>query len=206
VSSLAQLYDDYVSYWRLTHSTIGKRATVPFIKPPKPTPERLAALKKMAVYCVENGADPRLWLYTLFVSRAWMYPPKFEHLTPKSHLKRYRKEHRLGLFQRKMEAERHRRVKDEQYDPNRDIAASVESRKAWYVRVGNTKACMEAMDAETLGFHPKSSTCIACPIRTSCESTLRKRVAFDIVALRRGDITAAQAQAMATNFYSRRYT
>lgn len=199
-----QLFADYVSYWRVTACVNAKWHEIrAALRPPKMTRERLAALRRMAEFARENGADPRLWLYTLFMSRQFIYPPKFECLTPKSHLKCYLKEHRLGLFAKKMAGERQRRRNNDadQYDPNRDIAQSVEDEKGHLLRTGQQQVCFDRMESITLGFHPRSKICAMCPIQTSCADALMNRVAFDIIALRRGDITVDDAQRAAESYY-----
>lgn len=193
-----QLWVDYVEYWRYTSAVKRKEQELGISKLPAPhrTKQRLGALRKMALFAIEHDADPRLWLYTLFESRRWVYAPKFNCLTPKKHVERYHKERRLTFFRSRMDAERRSKSKND-VDPNVDIMTSVEGIKAQLLRTGRFSDCMDRMQIDTYGYHPKSAVCAACPIWSTCSSRLIAAVFFDIVALRRGEIdveSARQAQ------------
>jgi hypothetical protein len=59
--------------------------------------------------------------------------------------------------------------------------------------IGDVAACMNGIETETFGYHPKSKICVACPARGECLQRLKERVNFDIEALRSGTITTEEA-------------
>lgn len=193
---LDTLWDDYIAYWRRTGSVQGRAETLGFATLPAPhkTRERLGALHRMAVWCVEHDADPRMWLYTLFASRRWTWAPSLDKLTPKAHLRRYRQEHKLTLYTARLARER-RRGRAPATDPNLDILPSTEALKASLARSHRGAECMALTQTETFGYHPKSPICVACEVAAPCAQALLASVGFDLVALRRGDITVDQARA-----------
>jgi hypothetical protein len=78
------------------------------------------------------------------------------------------------------------------YDGNRDLAASTEALKRRYMMFSDPDGCF--VDERTNGYHPKSLVCAQCPLAIGCEQKLRAAAAYDIVALRKGEITVTQAK------------
>lgn len=79
------------------------------------------------------------------------------------------------------------------FDPNRDISGTTEAYKRRHLMDGDPQLCMERMSVETFGYHPRSLVCARCPLAQACAGRLQASVNFDILALRRGEITAQQA-------------
>jgi hypothetical protein len=166
----------------------------------KATPARLQIAGQVLAFCRAEAIDSGLWLFFLFRQRRWLLPPAFraDVLCSTRPLPAFRagvpdlnayRQHRLDEQQRA-------RVEsgDAGYDPNRDVSSAVEQTKARYA--GDPTGCMAAMDT-TLGFHPHSRICQACPCAHACAAALTARVGFDILALRAGRLTQAQAQEQA---------
>lgn len=192
-----KLFEDYTLYRELTafvwnlRENVGARNTRP-----KKTDEKLAVLAAMVVWCRGQGVEPRLWLFSLFSGRSWKYPPKLEggHLCSKKMLEKYANTRGLGFFRKRVMASRD---DDITVDPNVDIIPSVEGRKAGYQSSGQAVRCREETALTTLGYHPRSSTCLRCPEAHRCAVDLASRMPFDIIALREGRLSAADAERFA---------
>ena len=194
-----ELLDDYDFYrFHTTRAAEMRDRGVP-VKCLSATKDRLRALEEMASWCEENGLDSGLWLYSLF-RRSWMrFAPRFDQLIPskrsmKKQLKRY---HELGdvpLYRDRCRMRNQARVTaaGENYDPNRDLSSTTEAIKRLYLRDGDLDGCMQ--DERTLGYHPRSNVCAGCSGAQACAAKLLSTVSFDILALRRGEITSTQAQ------------
>ena len=196
-----ELLNDYDFYRFHTTQTAQMRDKGIPVKGLLPTKGRLQALEEMATWCEQNGLDAELWLYSLF-RRSWMrFAPRFDQLVPskrtlKKQIARY---HELGdvpLYRDRCRMKNQVRVVSagDNYDPNRDLSSTTEAAKRLYLLDGDTAGCMG--DERTLGFHPKSNVCAPCSAREACALRLQAMIPFDILALRRGEITAAQAQAV----------
>lgn len=196
-----QLFDDYRYYRQYTASVQKLKQEKPYIREMKATPERLELFADMAEWCRAIGVNPRLWLYSLFVSRKWLYAPKLHasHLQSQKHIPKYHTLEDTGLFaQRQREQEALANVSNPNtFDPNRDLSHSSEEAKRAYLAVGNAQACMAAMDTETFGYHPKSTVCARCPMAQPCQIQLESSVDFDIMALRRGELSSTEAHQQA---------
>lgn len=200
------LLRDYNLYRSHTQNIQAIEAARNFkMRPLTPTTERINALRAMAVWCVQHGVDPRLWLYTLFQSRAWSFPPPFTNLTPAAHLPRYQKAQHLGLFKKVLAIDKQKKARAESrdFDPNRDISPVVEARKASFTRMGLFDECMRETPKSTYGYHPKSPVCLECPIRDACAKKLTASMPFDILALRRGELDLQEARQAARDHYQR---
>ena len=194
------LLADFNSYFFKTSYVYGLRAQGRYVAAVKETPERLNALERMAQWCREHGLDPRHWLYTLFVSRRWTYAPQWNQLTSPRHLERYKSFTANVFYQNRIggewRADQERRGVT--YNVNRDMTATTEGIKRRYLALQDADRCMSLVRDETLGYHPKSIVCQECPRAGDCERLLRSLATdFDIIALRRWDITLAQAQEQA---------
>jgi hypothetical protein len=196
----------YNEFRRKTHGYQEAKQTKPYLKDlvakPKKGPDRLQQLNELAAWCAQEGIDPERWIYTMFVSYRWMHAPPIRNLIPKN--KKTSKTYAL-YFQARETPEFDRgvrqRVEARQmqsgaiFDPNRDLSASSEHLKRRYLSEGRPDECIENM-GETLGYHPKSLACVRCPMQTHCMNLLQQKVSFNILALRRGDITAEQAYSL----------
>jgi hypothetical protein len=187
------LFSDY-NRWRLQTGGIERRrAEGGFIGVFKETPERLALFEATAKWCREKKIDPRLWIYLLFRARSWSYAPRMEpgHLMSENMLERYE-----SLSRRALDGYRAATTKTQRhFDPNVDISHAAEALKRQYAAQGQQQRCMRETLERTLGYHPKSSTCLACPMRGPCERQLAALAPeFDIVMLRRGEISVETAR------------
>ena len=196
----------YNEFRRKTNGYQEAKAKNPYLKDlvakPKSGPDRLQQLEKLVQWCGKEGIDPERWIYTMFSSYRWMHAPPFKNLIPKN--KKTSKTYAL-YFQARETPEYDRivrqRVEAKQmqngavFDPNRDLSASAEHLKRRYLSENRPDECLENM-GETLGYHPKSLACVRCPMQTHCMHRLQQMVSFNIVALRRGDITAEQAYSL----------
>lgn len=192
------IWDDFL-YWQAKTGHYQRRQKEnPYLKPMKATPERLALMSELKDWCVKRNIAVRQWLFTLFAIRRWLYAPRLEtgYLCSEKHLPRYRKfrDYRLYTIRlREMENADPVIQLEKSFDPNRDINHTVELTKQKYLETGRTDLCVEGMNTETFGYHPKSKICAKCPIKQDCKNKLVASVNFDIMKLRRGEITSEQA-------------
>lgn len=200
---LEQLLDDYNYYRFHTGHVHSMRSNGRRILSVKLNKEREASLAKMQAWCGEHDIDPRLWLYSLFKARRWMYSPRFDQLIPgaktkKKAIARYLElapSQQQTLFQKRVDREL--AEGQQTFDPNRDISRVAEElKRKWVVRLNNPEACLEDME-NTYGYHPQSLVCARCPLAAQCAAALQQKVGYDIQALRRGDMTAKQAMRIA---------
>lgn len=189
-------YNYYRAHTQHVHELADSGQWVCFLKE---TPERLAALARMAAWCAERKYDSRHWLCWLFYRGHWRYARPFNQLVPskRSHKKlvaAYAESVDLPLFHRRMR----QIVYVEQvttgqiYDSNRDLSATTEALKKRYLRLSDPEGCMT--DDQSCGYHPQSLACARCALAQECERRLRESVSFDITALRDGRITVEQAR------------
>lgn len=188
----ASLLADYTFYWLLTGHVRELRAQGRYFRTHKATPARIALFAELIAWCREGGIDPRLWIYTLFRARQWRYPPMLTrgHLMSPAMIDRYKDLRGLDGYRRHLLE--NRGVPRDTYDPNRDVNVTVEARKRYYLETNQLDRCLREM-VETLGFHPASHVCQTCPERVKCRTQLEGFVAFDVIALREGRISAEQA-------------
>lgn len=195
----ARLFHDYTIYWHQTARVKTMKEAHP-VKQHKLTDKRLKLFLDVVQWCKDQQYDPRVWLFCLFESRRWTFAPQLEpgHLMSKNERihKRYERlvaRNYLDGYQRYIEGQRPERP-ERRYDPNRDLSNSVEARKAKLLQRGDAEACMAQTVTDTFGFHPGSQYCVRCPINERCKQRLQGMVNFDIIALREGRITSAQAK------------
>jgi hypothetical protein len=160
---------------------------------------RIDQLNRLIAWCNGEGIDPERWIYTMFSARNWKHCPPFQTLIPKNKSKsktyqlyfqsRETPEYDRVVHQR---VEVHQMQSGQRYDPNRDLGTVSENLKRQYLSEGRANECMENMN-QTLGYHPRSIACARCPVQGLCANRLQSVVSFNIIALRRGDITAEQA-------------
>ena len=194
------LFADYCYYRGHTAHVQNLKQARPYLRDLKETPARLKLFARMAKWCEDQGFNPREWLYSLFVSRRWLFCPKMEpaHLQSVKHIPRYQALDDFGLYrQRLMELESMAAPSASTYDPNRDLSHTAEETKAAYHRAGQYDQCMAGLFTSTFGYHPKSAACARCPVSGPCCDQLVRSVDFDILALRRGEITSEAARAQA---------
>lgn len=192
-----RLFKDYCYYRNHTASIQRIKQQKPFFRDPKPTPARLKLLAHMSAWCVSQGFSPSEWLYSLFVSRKWLYAPKLEksHLQSDKHIPRYKQLQDYRLYrQRQRELESANAPSPSSFDPNRDLSSMAERSKLLYLETNRTQVCMLRMDTETFGYHPRSSICAKCSMSSVCLHKLQSKVDFDVLALRNGEITSQQAR------------
>lgn len=200
----AKLLDDYNVYWQKTGLAHKMRTEGRFVRGYKLTPDRERALTRMTTWCATHGLNPRLYVYSLFKTRNFVFPPPFTQLTPgkkteKKALERYAALSGVEMYQKVIQTDiQLRRIeRGAEFDPNRDLSNAAESLKRQYVAEQLTSQCMDTMRAETFGYHPKSLVCVRCPARAECLSRLKALTPFDVLALRQGTITSQQAREQA---------
>ena len=197
-----ELLSDFNQYRARTFHTQQMRAAGPCrdVGPKRGLPPLVA----MDTWCRSQGIDSRRWLYYLFRKRHWLFAPALTQLIPsKRNLKKalasYAEMTDTPAFAATIyrETEAARREAGADFDPNRDLSPLAETRKRIYLGEGRPDKCMAQMLTETYGYHPKSVTCARCPATYQCALQLQGSVPFDIMALRRGEITLYQAQVIA---------
>lgn len=197
-----ELLSDFNRYRGLTNHTqaIRSRVRCSDLGPAKGLP----AMARLDEWCRAHGLDSRRWLYYLFRKRHWLYAPPLHQLIPsKRSLKKALADYAAmgdapvyaATIYRETEAVRRQTGAD--FDVNRDVSAMAEARKRIYLGEGRPDKCIEQMLTETYGYHPKSVVCARCPVWRDCAARLQASVAFDIMALRRGELTLQQAQVIA---------
>lgn len=186
-----RLLEDY-NLWRGRCSAIVKQREKHRVSELKPNDERLEILAEMDAWCAERRIDSRLWLFLCFRLHRWFYPPQITRgtLLAEAKIVDYRNMTGLDAYRRHVAPKSAPRT----FDPNRDLARHVEAQKARLVDGGRASLCLALGIEETLGFHPRSAVCARCPLAEPCRVALVAFVDFDILALRRGEITAEQAQ------------
>lgn len=161
---------------------------------------RLLALEKLIDWCRQEGIHPERWLYTMFACYRWLYAPPLNNLVPRN--KKRSKTYQLYFEDREtpvLDSIVQQRVQQNQiadgrrFDPRRDIAHSAEGIKRQLLQLGDPDECMERI-AETFGYHPKSLACARCSRQQPCAQRLQSMFPFDILALRRGELTLAQVE------------
>lgn len=163
-----------------------------------------AIFSAVSRWCGERKIDPRRWIYFRFASRHWKYAPPLDQLIPsekgeKKALVAYRLLGETPAFSDRIHNEI-RFQRDEtgiSWDVNRDISHLAEAIKRRYLATNDWQLCMGRMGDQTFGFHPKSRVCQRCPGAGVCAEHLQRGVPFDIVALRRGDVSLRSCYAAA---------
>lgn len=200
MTTAAELFGDYNYYRLFTRNVIEARAQGKWLRYLKETPDRLAALTAMGAWCRDRRYESRHWLCWLFYRNRWAYARPFHQLVPgskktlRSMLRAYEDCGYLPMYDRRMRELGHAQDQAEGrlYDGNRDLAATTEALKRRYMFFADADGCFT--DERTNGYHPKSLVCAQCPLAGQCEQKLRATAVYDIVALRRGDITVEQAK------------
>lgn len=190
------MFADFQRYRLQTASIQKVRANAGWARMHKETPERLQLFEQTASWCRERQIDPRLWIYNLFRSRSWTFPPQLQanHLMSENLIPKYE---RLGY--QVLDGYRERftpKKKGPPFDPHVDISFTAEALKKLYQSQGDQARCLRETTDRTLGWHPKSSTCMTCPLAMQCRENLAKLVDFDIVGLREGRLTVEEAKAV----------
>lgn len=197
-----ELLSDFNRYRGLTNHTQAIRAKgrCADLGPDKGLP----AMRRMDEWCRSKGIDSRRWLYYLFRKRHWLFAPQLHQLIPsKRNLKKAVADfstmgdtpvYAAVIYQ---ETEAARRQAGTDFDVNRDLTAMAEARKRIYLGEGRPDKCIAQMLTETYGYHPKSVVCARCPLWQQCAAHLQSMVPFDIMALRRGELSLQQAQVIA---------
>lgn len=193
-----RLFQEYNS-WRLQTGGLEKRrAEGKYVGAFKETPERVQIFLDMAAWCREQSIDPRLWLYLLFRSRGWTFAPQMtpSHLQSKTMIPRYARFMEHGnLDGYRLHVVQTQKHVTEKFDPNWEISYTVEALKDRYLALGQAQRCMRETLERTYGYHPKSKVCNVCPLRQQCALQLQRLVPeFDIIALRDGKMSPAEAQ------------
>jgi len=177
----------------------------------------IPAFEKLDAWCSARGIDSRRWVYWLFARTRFRFAPKITNLYPnRKNLKQQVKAEAAALAAYNKlkgtplltetilgEVDLQRAQRGESFNPNRDLSTTAEIMKRRYLQEGRPDLCLSSMFVNgsdvvaTWGYHPKSSSCVRCPLAYQCAMTLRASVpTFDIMALRMGQITIQQAQIM----------
>ena len=209
------LLDDYNAYRNQTENINELRKLHPIrdLGPAKALP----AFTQLDAWCSSRGIDSRRWLYWLFARTRFRFAPKLANLVPNRKnpklqakaeakaLSDYNALRATPQYTERVyrELEMQRANAGQTFNPNRDMSPISEVMKRRYLAEARPEKCLSDMFANrvdtvpTWGFHPKSLSCVRCPLAKQCELTLRAAVpAFDIVALRLGQITLQQAQVL----------
>lgn len=195
-----RLFRDYCYYRSYTANIQRIKKQKSYLRDPKSTPARLKLMAQMAKWCEDRGFGPSEWLYSLFAVRRWFFCPKLDHshLQSEKHIPKYKQFCDYTFYQqRQMEWKSMSAPALSTFDPNRDLSHTAENSKRVYLAIGQTDECMSRMNAETFGYHPRSSVCARCPAALACLGQLQQSVNFDVLALRRGEITSEQAKSQA---------
>lgn len=191
------LWDDFL-YWTSRTGHYQKRHREnPYLRPMKVTPDRLRIMTAMKQFCEERGIPARQWLYSLFAIRFWMFAPKLSisYLCSEKHIEKFNKFDNYDLYTKRIQDQMDRNyiTATNMFDPNRDLSHTAEDAKRSYLANGLSDVCISKMESETFGYHPISKVCDSCLDKIKCEQILKSKVRFDIMALRRGEITAEEA-------------
>lgn len=200
MATAIELFSDYNYYRLFTKHVAEARTNGRWVRYLKETPDRLAALTAMGAWCRARNYNPRHWLCWLFYRARWRYPRPFHQLVPgskrteKAMVQAYDECGFLAMYDRRI-----RELKFDAdvtsgriYDGNRDTSATTEALKKRYMLFADPDGCFS--DTRTNGYHPKSVVCAQCPLAARCEQQLRAGAVYDIVALRRGDISVEQVK------------
>ena len=190
-----QLLDDYNFFRAYTTRVQAIRATRP-LNNLGPSPKHIEPLKRMAAWCAEQGVNPRLWLYTLFLARRWYCAPPMGQLISKKHLAKYTEYTDTQFYEQRIRAESQEAewARGDVFDPNEELGHASEEAKRYYLDQGTPQICLENMQAETYGYHPRSVVCARCLLSAQCKEQLVSSVDFDILALRRGELSRQDAR------------
>ena len=189
----AQAFNDFNEYNQKTGSYQHNKARNSWLRPYKLTAERLLLFGELVDWCEERKLDVRFYVYVLFHSRAWRYAPRLAkgHLMSEKMVKRYEG------YRGAMDGYRRRVSKDEpkkkHFDPNKDTSRPNEIYKQRLQSEGKSRRCLNEFAARTYGFHPKSDVCERCDLKGECLAALERYMGFDVLALRKGDITVERA-------------
>ena len=191
-----QLLADW-SYYRTQTKfmqTLRARGARPGAK--KMTDEIDETLKDLVAWCREHKLEPRLWIYALFKMRGWIGAPKLArgHLQSEKMIWRYRKLSGIGFFAQRRRSTAAAQIEQDAFDPHRDMAPATGALKRRFAAAHNSSECLDRLMEQTLGFHPKSETCQRCPLRQRCAIKIQSLVKFDIIGLRVGYLTSAEAE------------
>ena len=156
---------------------------------------------KLDEWCQSQSIDARRWLYHLFKIRKWIHAPALNSLIPaKTSLARrvatYREMTDTPFFSATLRqgADQQALADGKTLDRNRDLMPLAEIMKARYRGEGKPERCLQEMWEHTYGYHPKSKSCVGCPLADRCAQELQAKVPFDIGALRRGELSIQEAQ------------
>lgn len=197
-----QLFEDY-AYYRLHTRHYQEQIRTRPMRSLKKSPDRLEQLSKLLAFCEEHDVDARAFLHSRFQTYRWNFAPPWHHLVPgskattKKSLDQYNALREAPLYAKRIQQNQQNIIADTTFDPNRDINPSIETVKRRYLATGDVARCVSESQTLTLGYHPKSTVCARCSAQSECEAQLRASVPFDIVALRRGDLSADQAKRLA---------
>ena len=195
-----ELFADY-NYYRLhTRHIESARQQGKYIRYLDATPERMRYVEAMRVWCEGKAYSPRHWLCWLFYRNRWGFSRPLNQLVPKSWksakimIAAYENCRFLPMYDRRMRQLRHAAdvAAGTVYDRNRDMSTTTEHLKRRYMQFNDPEGCLT--DDRANGYHPRSPICGQCRLAQACEAKLRSEAVYDIVALRRGEITVAQAK------------
>lgn len=199
---IRQLFSDYCHYRRQTAHFQNLRNRGAHLKDPRFTEAHRQVLEELVSWCRGKLVPPRQWLYYLFARRRWLFPPGCNraNLLSEKALPGYAGWKGYDFFQKRLceTANATEAVGlEHSWDPNRDLSYGVELLKGSLVARGQVDRCRVGISSQTYGYHPRSHVCKSCSAQVACAQELIGLVHFDILALRRGEITSAQAQNVA---------
>lgn len=181
-----QLYDDYNDYRRQTGYIQGLKQSGKYT--PSISKRHLPTFEALVSWCSGNSIDPRRWLASLFETRRWLYPPKLNQLQSTKHLQRYAKMDSVPVFAARVRNEHQVAAiaTGRVFDRARDLSNGAELLKRRYLHFGNQTRCIEEMETDTFGYHPRSEVCQVCVSRFQCAAILQSKVDYDIMSVRLG--------------------
>ena len=160
----------------------------------------LPIFEALDLWCREQHIDARRWVYHLFRIRKWLHAPGLTTLIPAkkscaSRVAAYREMTDTPFFAAtiRQEIENNRLATGAVIDANRDLIPMAENLKRRYLGEGRPEKCLDSIWDGTYGYHPQSLACARCPLTHKCAVDLQSSIAFDIGALRRGEITLQEA-------------
>ena len=132
-------------------------------------------------WCNANEVhDPALWIWMRFKYQRNRYP-SFRSLASEALLPTYR---RIAAS-RQRDATVMQRGKGAAVRALIDVSPAHERVRERYTREGKLDLCV-LQPSLSGGYHPQSSTCVACPRAGECSQRLNDKHGFDVAALRLG--------------------
>jgi hypothetical protein len=122
----------------------------------------------LELWCRARQLDPGAWIWSVFASLGWKRPVGLRELLSDGRRKTYDQLYDTSWAQLNAMLTTVDQDTNDRFQPFRDLAPGAEEAKRQYAARGDADLCMINIDI-TLGFHPESTTCSRCPLRTQCQ-------------------------------------